>query len=185
VLWHILCRTVSHFVPYCGTFCAFPWHISLKVFLCRAMVHFVPYCGTFCAFPWHISLNVFLCHAVAHFVPCRGTWYSVPSCQELQVKNCKSRIANQELQVKNCKSRIAKKVFKTVWTFFSRGLMNERIFSIVRKKVTILGYFCLTKCIFFVTYRNNYLNWQYSKKFFSSWFLTWRLCKIMTKKIFL
>jgi hypothetical protein len=39
-----------------------------------------------------------LCHAVAHFVPSRGTWYSVPSCQELQVKNCKSRIASQELQ---------------------------------------------------------------------------------------
>jgi tRNA splicing ligase len=29
------------------------------------------------------------------------------SSQELQVKNCKSRIAGQELQVKNCKSRIA------------------------------------------------------------------------------
>jgi hypothetical protein len=27
--------------------------------------------------------------------------------QELQIKNCKSRIANQELQIKNCKSRIA------------------------------------------------------------------------------
>jgi hypothetical protein len=51
--------------------------------------------------------------------------------QELQVKNCKSRIASQELQVKNCKQRIAKKVFQTVWTFFSRGLMNERIFSLV------------------------------------------------------
>jgi hypothetical protein len=51
---------------------------------------------------WHI-----LCHAVAHFVPSRGTGYSVPACQELQVKNCKSRIASQELQVKDCKSRIA------------------------------------------------------------------------------
>jgi hypothetical protein len=74
--------------------------------------------------PWHIlflprgtsSLKVFLCRAVAHFVPFCGTWYYVPSCQELQVKNCKSRIASQELQVKNCKSRIAsqelqKKVF--------------------------------------------------------------------------
>jgi hypothetical protein len=27
---------------------------------------FVPCCGTFCAFPWHISLKVFLCHIVAH-----------------------------------------------------------------------------------------------------------------------
>jgi hypothetical protein len=27
--------------------------------------------------------------------------------QELQIKNCKSRIANQELQIINCKSRIA------------------------------------------------------------------------------
>jgi hypothetical protein len=44
---------------------------------------------------------------VAHFVPFRGTWYSGPSCQELQVNHCKSRIASQELQVKNCKSRIA------------------------------------------------------------------------------
>jgi hypothetical protein len=63
-------------------FCAFPWHISLKVFLCRAMAHFVPSRGTFCAFPWHIVF-----------------------CSRL------SRIASQELQVKNCKSRIAKKVF--------------------------------------------------------------------------
>jgi hypothetical protein len=45
------------------------------------------------------------------------------------VKNCKSRIASQELQVKNCKSRIA------VWTLFSRGLVNERIFSLVFLKV--------------------------------------------------
>jgi hypothetical protein len=35
------------------------------------------------------------------------------------------------MKVKNCKSRIAKKVFSTVWTFLSRGLMNERIFSLV------------------------------------------------------
>jgi hypothetical protein len=49
VLWHILCRPVAHFVPSravahkpksllvpCyGTFCAFPWHISLKVFLSK------------------------------------------------------------------------------------------------------------------------------------------------------
>jgi hypothetical protein len=33
---------------------------------------------------------------VAHFVPSRGTWYSVHSCQELQVKNCKSRIAKKK-----------------------------------------------------------------------------------------
>jgi hypothetical protein len=54
----------------------------------------------------------------------------------LQVKNCKSRIASQELQVKNCKSRIAsqelqKKYFRQFGHFFSRGLMNERIFSLV------------------------------------------------------
>jgi hypothetical protein len=78
-----------------------------------------------------------------HFVPSRGTFLTCKSriaSQELQVKNCKSRIASQELQAKNCKSRIAsqelqvkncKKVFYTVWTFFSRGLMNERIFSLV------------------------------------------------------
>jgi hypothetical protein len=51
--------------------------------------------------------------------------------QELQVKNCKSRIASQELQVKNCMSRIAKKSILDSLTFFSRGLMNERIFSLV------------------------------------------------------
>jgi hypothetical protein len=71
--------------------------------------------------------------AVAHFVPSRGTWYSVPSCQELQVKNCKSRIASQELQVKNCKSRIAsqelqvknskKSLLDSLDIFFSR--LNE------------------------------------------------------------
>jgi hypothetical protein len=55
---------------------------------------------------------------VAHFVPSRGTWYSVHSCQELQVKNCKSRIAK-------------KKYFRQFGHFFSRGLMNERIFSLV------------------------------------------------------
>jgi hypothetical protein len=75
--------------------------------LCRAVAHFVPSRGT-------SSLKVFLCRAVAHFVPSCGTWYYVPSSQELQVKNCKSRIASQEiasqeiasqeLQVKNCKS---------------------------------------------------------------------------------
>jgi hypothetical protein len=35
-----------------------------------------------------------------------------PSSQELQVKNCKSRIASQELQVKNCMSRIANQELK-------------------------------------------------------------------------
>jgi hypothetical protein len=44
-----------------------------QVFLCRAVAHFVPSCGTFFAFPWHISLKVFLCRAIAHFVPSRGT----------------------------------------------------------------------------------------------------------------
>jgi hypothetical protein len=66
------------------------------------------------------------CHASAHFVPTRGTFF-----QELQVKNCKSRIASQELQVKNCKSRIAKKSLLDSLDIFSRGLMNERIFSLV------------------------------------------------------
>jgi hypothetical protein len=51
VLWHILCLPVAHkpkslFVPCYGTFCAFPWRQSLKVFLCRAMAHFVPSRGT-------------------------------------------------------------------------------------------------------------------------------------------
>jgi hypothetical protein len=87
-------------------------------------------------------------------VPSCGTWYYVPSCQELQVKNCKSRIASQELQVKNCKSRIAsqelqvnncksriasqelqKSLFDSL-DIFSRGLMNERIFSLVYVKNT-------------------------------------------------
>jgi hypothetical protein len=44
---------MAHFVPSRGTFCAFPWHISLSLF--------VPCYGTFCAFPWHI-----LCRPVAH-----------------------------------------------------------------------------------------------------------------------
>jgi hypothetical protein len=98
VLWHILCRPVAHFVPSLGTFCAVLWHI-----LCLPVEHkpkslFVSCYGTFCAFPWLISLKVFLCRAVhvAHFVPSRVTWNSVPSCQELQVKNCKSRIAKKK-----------------------------------------------------------------------------------------
>jgi hypothetical protein len=101
VLWHILCLPVAH---------------NFKVFLCHAVAHIVPSRGTFCAFPV----------PVAHFAPSRGTWYSVPSCQELQVKNCKSRIASQELQVKNCKSRIASQELpkkSLLDIFFSR--LNE------------------------------------------------------------
>jgi hypothetical protein len=131
-----LCRPVAHFVPSCGTFCAvrscgtfcaFPWHISLYCAvlwhnLCLPVAHkfkslFVPCYGTFCPFLWHISLKVFLCHAVAHFVPSRGTWYFVPSCQELKVKNCK------------------KCLLDSLDTFFSRGLMNERIFQCCKNKV--------------------------------------------------
>jgi hypothetical protein len=83
------------------------------------VAHFVPSCGTFCAFPWHISLKVFLCHAVAHFVPSRGTWNSVPASQKLQVKNCiKSRLDSLDI-------------------FFSRLLMNERIFSLVCVKMSM------------------------------------------------
>jgi hypothetical protein len=96
-------------VPCCGTFCAFPWHISLKVFLCRVVAHFVPSpwhikskslfvpcCGTFCAFLWHMVLCSLLSRITS---------------QELQVKNCKSRIASQELQ---------KKSFRQFGHFFSR-----------------------------------------------------------------
>jgi hypothetical protein len=124
--WHI--SHIGLFVPCRGTFCAVPWLI-----LCLPMVHkskslFVPCRGTFCAFPCRgtSSLKVFLCHAVAHFVPSCGTWYYVPSCQELQVKNCKSRIASQELQVKNCRKSLLDSL-----DIFSRGFMNERIFSLV------------------------------------------------------
>jgi hypothetical protein len=42
-----------------------------------------------------------------------------------------SRITSQELQVKNCKSRIAKKSLLDSLDIFSRGLVNERIFSLV------------------------------------------------------
>jgi hypothetical protein len=78
-----LCRSVAHFVPSCGTFCAVLWHI-----LCRPVAHFVPSCGTFvpscgtfCAVLWHIlcrpvahkSFKVFLCRAIAIFVPSRDT----------------------------------------------------------------------------------------------------------------
>jgi hypothetical protein len=55
---------LSLFVPCYGTFCAFPWHISLKSL-------FVPCYGTFCAFPWHISLK-------SLFVPCYGTFCAFP-----------------------------------------------------------------------------------------------------------
>jgi hypothetical protein len=70
--------------------------------------------------------------------------------QELQVKNCKSRIASQELQVKNCKLRIAiqelqvkncKKSLLDSLDIFSRGLMNERIFSLV-PPISIVQPFC-------------------------------------------
>jgi hypothetical protein len=55
------------------------------------VAHFVPSRGTFCAFPWHMVF-----------------------CSLL------SRIASQELQVKNCKSRIAKKkkYFRQFGQFF-------------------------------------------------------------------
>jgi hypothetical protein len=75
VLWHILCLPVAH----------------------KFQSLFVPCCGTFCAFPWHMVFCSFL-----------------------------SRI-----QVKNCKSRIAKNNFLDSLDFFSRGLMNERVFSLV------------------------------------------------------
>jgi hypothetical protein len=109
VLWHILCLPVAHFVPSRGTFCAFPWHI-----LCLPVAHkpkslFVPCYGTFCAFPWQLAhkfKNVFLCRAVAHFVPSRAVAHGILFPL---VKNYKSRIASQDLQVKNCKSRIASK----------------------------------------------------------------------------
>jgi hypothetical protein len=124
-------------VPCCGTFCAFPWHIShIGLFvpcretfcavpwhiLCLPMAHksksiFVPCRGTFCAFPWHIKSK-------SLFVPCCGTfcaflWHMV-LCSLL------SRIASQELQVKNCKKSLLDSL-----DIFSRGLMNERIFSLV------------------------------------------------------
>jgi hypothetical protein len=104
---------LSLFVPCYGTFCAFLWHISLKSL-------FVLCYGTFCAFPWHI-----LCLPVAHGF---CSLLSRIASQELQVKNCKSRIASQELQsriasqdlqVKNCK----KKFLDSLDIFFSR--LNE------------------------------------------------------------
>jgi hypothetical protein len=49
VFYPLVIRVKKSFCAVCyGTFCAFPWHISL----------FVPCYGTFCAFPWHISLFV-------------------------------------------------------------------------------------------------------------------------------
>jgi hypothetical protein len=63
--------------------------------LCHPVAHFVPSRGTFCAFPWHMVF-----------------------CSLLSI------IASQELQVKNCKSRIAKKsIFDSLDIFFSR--LNE------------------------------------------------------------
>jgi hypothetical protein len=48
------------------------------------------------------------------------------------VSSCGTFCAFQELQVKNCKSRIAKKsLFDSLDVFFSRLFMNERIFSLV------------------------------------------------------
>jgi hypothetical protein len=55
---------LSLFVPCYGTFCAFPWHISLKSL-------FVLCYGTFCAFPGLISLKSLL-------VPCYGTFCALP-----------------------------------------------------------------------------------------------------------
>jgi hypothetical protein len=83
---------------------------------------------------WHI-----LCLPVAHGIMFRlvKNCKSRIASQELQVKNCKSRIASQELQVKNCKSRIAKKSLLDSLDIFSRGLMNERIFSLVILNILI------------------------------------------------
>jgi hypothetical protein len=102
---------LSLFVPCYGTFCAFPWHLSLKSL-------FVLCYGTFCAFPWHISLeSLFVAHKFKSlFVPSCGTFCPFPwniLCLPVAhgilfplVKNCKSGIASQELQVKNCKKSI-------------------------------------------------------------------------------
>jgi hypothetical protein len=84
-------------------------------------------------------------------VPSRGTWYSVPSCQELQVKNCKSRIASQELQKKSILDNL---------TFFSRGLMNERIFSLVNVIFSnfFSKHFLSLFLIFFKSFFNSFVN---------------------------
>jgi hypothetical protein len=62
------------------------------------VAHFVPSCGTFCAFPWHISIKVFMCRGlpVAHGIMFPLNCKARIASQELQVKNCMSRIASQE-----------------------------------------------------------------------------------------
>jgi hypothetical protein len=107
VPWHILCLPMAHK----SSFCAVLWHILCLPVAHRPKSLFVTWYGTCCAFPWHISLKVFLCHAVKVIIHAvaHGILLSRIASQELHVKNCTSRIASQELQVKNCKSRIAKK----------------------------------------------------------------------------
>jgi hypothetical protein len=132
-------------VPCCETFCAFPWHISIKVFSCRGtfcavlwhilclpVAHkykslYVPWRGTFCAVLWHILClpmsNKSFCAVLWHIL-CLPLWYMVLcslriASQELQVKNCKSKIASQELQVNNC----IKSILNSLDIFFSR--LNE------------------------------------------------------------
>jgi hypothetical protein len=128
VLWHILCLPVAHkfkslFVPCCGTFCAFPWHI-----LCLPVAHCI-------LFPLVKNCKSRIASQELQVKNCKSRIAS----QELRVKNCKSRIASQELQVKNCKSRIAKKSILDSLDIFSRGLMNEIIFSLVFKFVGIFA----------------------------------------------
>jgi hypothetical protein len=135
VLWHILYLSMAHLMTSCGTLCAFLWHISLKVFLCRAVAHFVPSCGTFCTFlhEAHKSKSIFcaelwhiLCLPVAHtkrlFVTCCGTccamlWHilCLPVAHFVQVKNYKKMSLNS----------------LDSWKVFSRGLMNEKKYSLV------------------------------------------------------
>jgi hypothetical protein len=50
--------------------------------------------------------KIIFLHPISILYP-SGSVPSLASRGTLQIKNCKSRIANQELQIKNCKSRIA------------------------------------------------------------------------------
>jgi hypothetical protein len=104
---HILCLPVAHkptslFVPFYGTFCAFPCHSGGNDRFCARL---------------KTDISAFSSGLQGHLRSCLIILDSSRRplskkahksfCQELQVKNCKSSIASQVLQVKNCKSRIA------------------------------------------------------------------------------
>jgi hypothetical protein len=99
----------SRILPCCSTFLCLPVaHKSKSIF--------VPCCGTFCAFLWHIVWSSRLRNIANEELQVKNCKLRIAS-QEFQVKNSKSRIPSQEFQVTSFKDFLA--AFKTNEIIFS------------------------------------------------------------------